>query len=414
MSIIKSKSRRASEARARQAMAVSRNTKNGKPYRVTELFSGIGAQRMALMEKGIPHEVVGTSEIDKYAIRSYEAIYGDNPNLGDITKVGSIPDTDILTYSFPCTDLSVANPKKKGMAKGADSRSSLIWEVERLLEDAKMRDALPEWLIMENVPAVFSKKNKADFAEWVAYLESLGYTSRWGTLNAKDFGTPQNRKRAYMLSHLGGDCPDLPVGPGSVSVLGDVLESDVPDKYFLSDARMKGLEKSTKKQKAKGNGFRFEPVSRDGIAHTVTTRAGSRKTDNFVYDSCHQVGVLEGVKGFDSLKRVYAPDGLSPTCVTGGGGNVLPKITLDGKRVRKLTPRETWRLQGFPDWAFDRARGAGLSDSQLYHQSGNSIAVPVMGAIMETIDQYDIEASEGRSRKKVRRTKLDDYGGDSA
>ncbi len=411
MKLIKSRAERASEARARQALRCSRNSKNGKPYRVTELFSGIGAQRMALMEKGIPHEVVGTSEIDKYAIASYEAIYGDNPNLGDITKIGSIPDSDILTYTFPCTDLSMANPKKKGMAKGADSRSSLVWEVERLLEDAKRRNALPEWLIMENVPAVFSEKNEEDFNQLVKYLESLGYTSRWGTLNAKDFGTPQNRKRAYMLSHLGDDCPDLPIGPGSGTVLGDVLESDVPEKYYLSEARLEGLAKSNKKEADKGYGFRFSPVDRDGIAHTVTTRAGSRKTDNFVYDSCHQVGTLAGIKGFDSTKRVYAPDGLSPTCVTGSGGNTLPKITEDGKRVRKLTPRETWRLQGFPDWAFDKAREAGMSDAQLYHQSGNSIAVPVMGALMETIDRYDIAISEGRVRKK-RQHRLDDYGGD--
>ncbi len=413
MSIIKSKSRRASEARARQAMAASRNTKNGKPYRVTELFSGIGAQRMALMEKGIPHEVVATSDVNKFSLQSYEAIYGDNPNLGDITKVSSIPDSDILTYSFPCTDLSVANAKKKGMAKGADSRSSLVWEVQRLLEDAKQRGALPEWLIMENVPAILGKKNRTDFNEWVAYLDSLGYTSRWGVLNAKDFGVPQNRERAFMLSHLGPDCPDLPVGPGSTRVLEDVLESDVPENYYLSKARMKGLEESNKKEKAKGNGFRFEPVSRDGIAHTVTTRAGSRKTDNFVYDHCHQVGELD-IKGYDCIKRVYSPDGLSPTCPRGAGGNHLPKITEDGKRVRKLTPRETWRLQGFPDWAFDRAAATGMSDTRLYEQAGNSLAVPVMGAIMETIDRYDIEASEGRSKKKARRTKLDDYGGDSA
>lgn len=412
MGLIKSKSRRASEARSRQAMAASYNKKDGKPYRVTELFSGIGAQRMALIEKGIPHEVVGTSEVDPFAIRSYEAIYGDNPNLGDITKLNAIPDSDILTYSFPCQDLSVANAKKRGMAKGSDSKSSLVWEMQRLLEDAQRRDALPEWLIMENVQTILSKTNSKDFQEWVAYLDSLGYTSRWKVLNAKDFGTPQNRERAFMLSHLGPDCPDLPVGPGSTHVLEDVLETDVPEKYYLSKARIMGLEKSTKKQKAKGNGFAYKPVPRDGIAHTVTTRPGSRKTDNFIYDHCKQVGELD-IKGYECIRRVYSPEGLSPTCPRGAGGNHIPKITEDGTRVRKLTPRETWRLQGFPDWAFDKARCSGMSDTQLYHQAGNSLAVPVMGAIMETIDQYDTDAMEGRAKKKARRTRLDDYGRDS-
>ena len=164
--------------RARHSGSVSsRNRKDGRPYRVTELFSGIGAQRMSLIQEGIPHEVVGTSEIDTHAIRSYEAIYGDNPNLGDITGLGSIPDSDILTYSFPCTDLSLANPRKTGMARGANERSSLLWEVQRLLDNAASEGNLPEWLVMENVPAVFSKANRADFDEWVSYLDSLGYTS---------------------------------------------------------------------------------------------------------------------------------------------------------------------------------------------------------------------------------------------
>ncbi len=380
--LLKSKSRRASEARARQAMTASLNTKDGKPYRVTELFSGIGAQRMALMEKGIPHEVVSTSEVDPYAIESYSAIYGDTPNLGDITKVASIPDTDILTYSFPCTDLSVANAKRRGMAKGADSKSSLIWEVERLLEDAKMRDALPEWLIMENVPTILNKKNRADFDEWLAYLESLGYTSRWSVLNTKDFGVPQNRERAFMLSHLGDDCPDLPVGPGSRRVLGDILESDVPDRCYFPESKVKSWP-------------------------------GYKGQDGCDYDRCLQVAELD-INGYESIKRIYSPRGLSPTCPRNTGGNHQPKVAVDGKGARKLTPRETWRLQGFPDWAFDRAKATGQSDTQLYNQAGNSLAVPVMGAIMETIDRYDIEASEGRARKNGRGSVTDIRRRDSA
>lgn len=397
--------------RARHSGSVSsRNRKDGRPYRVTELFSGIGAQRMSLIQEGIPHEVVGTSEIDTHAIRSYEAIYGDNPNLGDITGLGSIPDSDILTYSFPCTDLSLANPRKTGMARGANERSSLLWEVQRLLDNAASEGNLPEWLVMENVPAVFSKANRADFDEWVSYLDSLGYTSEYGTLNAKDFGVPQNRNRAYMISHLGDYCPPLPVGHGSGKVLGDILEEDVPERYYLSKARLKGLETSNQKEIEAGNGFRFRPKTPNDVASTVTTRAGSRKTDNYVYqDRCHQIGTADGITGFDCLKRVYAPDGLSPTVVTGSGGNTLPKVSEDGARIRKLTPRETWRLQGFPDWAFDRAREIGTSDTQLYHQAGNSIAVPVMGAIMRTIDDYEVAEMEGRAPRGKRRVTLEQW-----
>ncbi len=396
-------------ARRSKQPQVSYNSRDGKPYRVVELFSGIGAQRMALMEEGIPHEIVGTSEIDKFAIQSYEAIYGDDPNLGDITALASLPSSDIVTYTFPCTDLSVANAKRTGMARGANKRSSLLWEVQRLLEQSSKDGTLPEWLIMENVPAVLSKKNRPQFNEWLAYLDSLGYTSQYGKLNAKDFGTAQNRNRLFMISHLGSYCPPLPVGNGPRYVLNDVLEEDVPEKYYLSKARLEGLERSNQKEKSSGNGFRFQPVDRDGIAHTVTTRAGSRKTDNFIVDSCHMVGIADGISGYDSLKRVYAPDGLSPTCITGSGGNTLPKITEDGKRIRKLTPRETWRLQGFPDWAFDCARDSGMSDTQLYHQSGNSIAVPVMGAILRTIDDYEIARMEGRAKKGMRKTTLDSF-----
>lgn len=401
------------QLRRSEKRQASYNSKDGRPYRVVELFSGIGAQRMALMEEGIPHEVVGTSEIDKYAIQSYGAIYGDNPNLGDITELSKLPNSDILTYSYPCTDVSQANAKATGMAKGANRRSSLLWEVQRLLDESTKDGTLPEWLIMENVPAVFSKKNRPVFDEWVAYLSSLGYTSEYGTLNAKDFGTAQNRNRAYMISHLGSYCPPLPTGNGPRYVLGDILEEDVPEKYFISKARLKGMEKSSEKERAKGNGFKFRPLGREEVAHAVTTKAGSRKTDTFVYDRCHQIGTADGISGYDSLKRVYGTDGLSPTVITGSGGNTLPKVSEDGERIRKLTPRETWRLQGFPDWAFDRARGSGMSDTQLYHQSGNSIAVPVMGAIMRTIDDYDVARSEGKAKKGTRKVTLDGYVGGS-
>lgn len=194
-------------------LVVSRNSKDGVPFRMCELFSGIGAQRMGARRSKVPVEVVGISEIDEAALASYEAIWGDCPNLGDITKVEHLPSCDILTYSFPCQSLSKAGNgnvnQKHGMKKGSGTESSLLWEVGRLLEDAESRGTLPEWLIMENVTDVHSKRYAKDFDKWISFLEGLGYTSRYGDLNARDWG-PQSRKRCFMISHLGGGARTCP------------------------------------------------------------------------------------------------------------------------------------------------------------------------------------------------------------
>lgn len=342
---------------------------------------------MALMQAGIPHKVIATSDINKFSNASYEAIFGDNPNMGDICKIQKLPESDILIYSFPCTDLSIAVSKTRtGMAEGVNHRSSLIWEVGRLLLQCKEDDTLPTWLLMENVPAINDRMNRPEFLKWLEVLDSLGYTTEYGGLNAAEFGMAQKRKRMYVLSRLGGECPKLPVGSGLKQVLGDILEEDVPAKYYLTKARLEGLERSNRKEEANGNGYRSRPVDREGLAHSVTGHPGSRKTDNYIVDSCHRVGTAVGIGRFESSQRVYAPDGLAPTQT-----HTATKITEDGKRIRKLTPRETWRLQGFPDWAFDRARDIGTSDTQLYCQSGNPIPVPVLEAIFTTVYEWDKE-----------------------
>ncbi|MBO4798213.1 MAG: DNA cytosine methyltransferase, partial [Candidatus Methanomethylophilaceae archaeon] len=224
---------------------------------------------------------------------------------------------------------------------------------------------------MENVPAVMSPKHRPELDLWLDFLESLGYSSRMGKLNAKDFGVPQNRERAYVLSRLGAAVPDLPTGYGAGAVLDDILETDVPDRYLLK-------------------------------AKLARTRPDGQR----VPDRCVQVGTAEGINGYDSLKRVYSPKGLAPTVTTGGGGNVMPKVPAGKDGVRKLTPRECWRLQGFPDWAYDRARDIPTSDSQLYKQAGNSIPVPVLTEIFKVIDKADIEKKEGKVKKRTRQTTL--------
>ena len=184
------------------------------PIRLIELFAGIGSQAMALRDLGANFEHYRVVEFEKYAIKSYNAIHGTDFPTMDITKISGsdlgITDTDkycyIMTYSFPCQDLSVAG-KQKGMTKGSGTRSGLLWEVERLLNEV---ENLPQVLLMENVPQVHSKANMPDFQKWIDFLESKGYSNYWQDLNAKNFGVAQNRNRCFMVSILGDYTYDFP------------------------------------------------------------------------------------------------------------------------------------------------------------------------------------------------------------
>ena len=216
-----------------------------KPIRLIELFAGIGSQAMALRNIGIPFEHYRAIEYDKYAIASYNAIHNTDFPTMDITSVSGsdlgIVDTDIytylLTYSFPCQDLSVAG-KMKGMQKGSGTRSGLLWEVERLLNET---DELPQILVMENVPQVHSKKNMSDFQKWVDYLSSRGYKTFWQDMNAVDYGIPQSRNRCFAVSILGEDDFNFPSPIKLTSTIRDCLEEQVEDKYYLTNDKAKKL-----------------------------------------------------------------------------------------------------------------------------------------------------------------------------
>ena len=207
-----------------------------KPIRLIELFAGIGAQAKALENIGVKFEHYRICEFDKYAVASYNAVHGTEFITSDITKIHAsdlgIAETDkyeyIMTYSFPCTDLSKAG-KQQGMSRESGTRSGLLWEVERLLKEA---EELPQILLMENVPDVLSEKNRADFFEWYRFLEDLGYTNKYAILNAKDFGIPQNRNRCFMLSWLGDFYYDFPKSKQLTVRLKDFLEHSVDEKYY--------------------------------------------------------------------------------------------------------------------------------------------------------------------------------------
>lgn len=200
---------------------------------------------MALKRIGAKFEHYRVVEFDKYAIASYNAVHGTDFPTMDITKVHAedlnICDTNaftyLLTYSFPCTDLSVAG-KQAGMSKGSGTRSGLLWEVERIL--AEIRDSngeLPQILFMENVPQVHSQDNMPDFRKWLDFLESLGYTNYYQDLNAKNYGVAQNRERCFMFSFLGEYNYHFPQPIPLKKKLKDYLEDNVDEKYYINNEK---------------------------------------------------------------------------------------------------------------------------------------------------------------------------------
>lgn len=181
-----------------------------KPIRLIETFAGYGSQSMALERLGVPFEHYRVIEFDKYAIDSYNEVHGTDFPCMDICDVKGVDlgivDKDkyeyLLTYSFPCTDISNGG-QQKGFAENSGTRSSLLWEVKRILNELKDINALPQILLMENVSAIHNKGNAPHFRKWLDFLDGLGYSSYVEDLNACDFGVAQNRERTFVLSLLG-------------------------------------------------------------------------------------------------------------------------------------------------------------------------------------------------------------------
>lgn len=318
--------------------------------RVFEAFSGVGAQRMALRNLGIAHEVVGISEIDKHAIQSYEAIHGKTTNFGDISKVNpaDLPDFDLFTYSFPCQDLSLAG-KQRGMVKGK-TRSGLLYECEKVIEAKR-----PRFLLLENVKNLTNKTFKPQFDEWLSYLEGLGYTNYWQVLNAKHYGIPQNRERVFVVSILGEHQSfkfPTPI-PLTTSAM-DYLEPVVDDTYYLDNP--------------------FEKV--EEVYHIPqATKKGCIELKQGICDWSYPKSTLR--RG-----RVQEEGRIVPTLTA--STQALLYLDESGK-TRTLTPLERWRLMGFKDDDFFKAKESGASNAQLYRQAGNSIVVPVLEAIFKSM-----------------------------
>lgn len=385
----------------------------GEPMnvRVFEAFAGYGSQSMALrrLAEDYPRfsfEIVGISEIDRYAMQAYRAVHGNVTNYGDITRIDwdKVPDFDLFTYSFPCQDVSFAG-KQQGFTEGSGTRSSLLWECRKAILAKR-----PGWLLMENVKALVSEKFLPLFREWEQWLASIGYSNYTQVLNAKDYGVPQNRERVFMVSTLSDVPYFFPKPLGVKCCLGDRLEESVDGRYFLSEKMVDGFIHRNEVAKEKGNGFRFEPVDGSGIAAAVLTAAGSRADDNYVYacavrgrgDGNRQmletggsvanavttvqkdlmVAELNGVsvnpfsrklefRGLQNIKT-DCPPALRATDYK------CPLCKWDGLRIRKLTERECFRLMDVAETDIDKIQAAGISRTQQYKMAGNSIVVAVL------------------------------------
>ena len=376
-----------------------------------DLFAGIGGFRLGMESAG--HECVGFCEIDKYARASYKAIHNTEGEieLHDITRVTDesirrIGCVDAICGGFPCQAFSIAG-NRRGFE---DTRGTLFFEIARFASILR-----PKYLFLENVRGLLNHDGGATFETIIRTLDELGYDVEWQVLNSKNFGVPQNRERVFIIGHLRGE-RTRNVFP----ISGESEQSDhQPPKIEIIG--------NTKNPNGTRKGTRSVVYGSGGVVGTLT--ATDYKEPKQV--AIKQFGILQ--PNFNQCGVVYETDGIAPTIRAYQGGGLEPKIRVKeatskgyaeaevgdsvnlshpnsktrrgrvGKqvantlltgesqgviepdfRIRKLTPRECWRLQGFPDWAFDKAQEVN-SNSQLYKQAGNSVTVNVIAAIAKEL-----------------------------
>ena len=353
------------------------------------LFSGIGAQERGFRNSGLfDVDVLTTSDIDKEAVVSYAAVhcgltkkmideYPDYPskrkskaierywlasklsnNLGDINRIEELPYADLWTCSFPCTDVSVSG-KMRGLSPDSGTRSSLLWENIRLLKQAVDNGKAPKYIMFENVKNLVSKKFIDDFNNLIEILSDLGFNTYWSVIDGKDCGIPQSRERVFAFAirkDIDVGKMDFPKPFDNGLRLKDILETNIADKYYISDEAMQRFINnqigSTNKR----------TCSKQNKGTAVVERIGQ------IYGTAREPNPLAG--------RVFNKECLYPTLRTCSGGNCMPQIVCtayNNIRIRKLTPKECWRLMGFSDADVDNASSVGVSDSKLYSQAGNSI-----------------------------------------
>lgn len=326
--------------------------------KVLELFAGIGACSKALEKLGIEHEIVDAVEIDKYAVKSFNAVHGTDFEPQDITKWNKDIDVDLIMHGSPCQDFSIAG-KQAGGDEGSGTRSSLMYETIRIVEKLE-----PKYVIWENVKNMLSKSHRHNFEAYISRMEELGYRSYYKVLDAKDYGIPQHRERVYTIS-IRNDIEkdfEFPQAVPLKKKLKDVIDKNVDKKYLVSDAMMNyfmGVNQKPSKFPRKERFLANINRKNQDRANSITTNPGQRPTDNFI-------------KVPSAIKSGYT---LATDEILGG---------YQDYKIRKLTPNECWRLMGFDDSDFKKAEKVN-SNSQLYKQAGNSIVVNVLEAIFRNL-----------------------------
>ena len=416
--------------------------------KVLSLFSGIGAFEKALSNLGVDYELVGYSEIDKYASKSYCAIHGVNEslNFGDITKIDikNLPKADLITHGSPCQSWSLAG-KNEGGDKGSGTRSSLMWYSVEII-----REVRPKYVIWENVKNVLSKKHRHNFDLYIDTLDKMGYKSYFEVLNAKNYGVPQNRERIFVISILGEHKPFIfPEEIPLTLKLKDILEDNVDEKYYLKNTK-EFFIKNSFKMEFRGNGLSptldtmqggwrqpciidatkilkvpqatksgYIDMELPGIADlsypSSKTRRGrvqeEGKISPCIAATQQDICYIEYKGNEVELPCIAASRGRNPEnpsdrttgCPTeqrlevntNNVSNTLTTVQKDNYvldvndlcqlRIRKLTPKECWRLMAFTDSDIEKCMSIGISNTQLYKQAGNSIVVSVLEGIFRNL-----------------------------
>lgn len=415
-----------------------------------DFFAGIGGIRLGLEQAG--HKCVGFCEFDKYARTAYKAMYDtegewENHDVRTV-KPYDVPDADLWCFGFPCQDISVAG-KQKGLQEG--ERSGLFYEIMRLLAGRRKEDR-PRWLLVENVKNLLSIGNGFDFARLLLEVGGHGYSLQWDTLNSKDYGVPQNRERVFIIGYLGNIrgrevFPIRPADGENPCELNEITQG-VADAQRIYDGG--GLARTLKGEsggqggktglyavkvlKPYGStggvcGFKIAE-NKTGIASTCAARdykGISRHTRDYKGISRHNGNAVvcavltpnreekrqngrrmkepgepsftltaqdrHGVAiAYDEQNKNIRKDGTVGTLTCDGSSPKHNNRIIEfgsNVRIRRLTPRECWRLQGFPDEYFDKAKAAGISDTQLYKQAGNGVTVNVARAIGERLREIE-------------------------
>lgn len=331
--------------------------------KVLELFSGIGAASKALTNLGIEHEIVDAVEIDKYAIKAFNAIHGTNFEPQDIAEWDKDVEVDLLVHGSPCQSFSIAGLQQGG-DKGSGTQSSLMYESIRIIE--KLR---PKYVVWENVKNILGKKHRHNFDAYLEAMVELGYMNYYQILSANKYGVPQKRQRCFTVSILGPSHfrfpEEVPCPP-----LSDYLEEEVDGKYYLTDNFLNMCLKEDTKGYPRAERFRqaIESVLKDDAVQTITTRCGQRPTDPFIIEDFYKSRPLRISEQAPTLRAERY--GLK---------------VLKDNHIRRLTPLEAYRLMGFSDNDFWRVKAMGMSDAQLFHQAGNSIVVDVLMAIFKEL-----------------------------